>query len=76
MTGDPRNSFDRQNASPAIKRRFAERLNEAIGQRRFDIARGLQKQGCERAVLWDQDAMFIEPSLEFLHQIGAIRAPR
>ena len=31
----------RQNASPAIKRRFAERVDEATGQRRLDIARGL-----------------------------------
>jgi hypothetical protein len=61
---------------PAVKRCFAERVDKASGQRLFDIARGLHKQGRERAVLLDQDAMFVEPSLELLHQIGAIRAPR
>lgn len=65
----------RQQASPAIKRRLAERVDEAPGQRRFDIARGLHKQGHERTVLLDQDAMFIEPSFELLHRIGAIWAP-
>jgi hypothetical protein len=47
-----------------VKRCFAERVDEAPGQRRFDIARGLHKQGRERAILLDQDAMFIEPSFE------------
>jgi len=66
----------RQQAPPVVKHCFAELVDKASGQRRFDIACGLHKQGRERAVLLDQDAMFIEPSLELLHEIGTIRAPR
>jgi hypothetical protein len=48
----------RQQAPPAVKRCFAARVDKASGQRRFDIACGLHKQGRERAVLLDKAVNF------------------
>ena len=66
----------RQEVSSVIQRRRAEGAGQRIGQRGFDALGGLYGQSLELPIMGNQDAVLVQPPLQFMQQLAALGPDR